>query len=106
MLMFMQSMGMAPPESLMEMDMEKTMLVQKVKELQRLEGRDKWEAFVAEKGGWQKDPTLRSTSELKEFLGPETCEVLKLVQKVKTGQRISDEFKEAWWAYCEKEKND
>merc|ERR1719313_825897 len=127
MMMLMQGMGMGGMGGMggmMGMDMEKTILVQRVKTVQRQEGgKEKWQTFVEEKGGWKKDPNLKSVSELKEFLmtadpdGTAEAEVLKaaglskadaevqmLAQKVKTGQRASAEFKEAWGAYCEKEK--
>merc|ERR1719181_604338 len=85
----------------MGMDPEHAFLVQRVKNLQRQEGgKEKWEAFVMEKGGGKKDPSLKNSLELKEFLltaDPEgasdlaangqTPETLRLSQQVRAGQK-------------------
>merc|ERR1719343_1973104 len=94
-------------------------LVQRVKAVQKQEGgQEKWSNFVLNKGGGKKDPVLKSVADLKEFLkeadpgntaGFESDvdpEVTKLAQQVRKGQKNSDEVKQAWWAYCQKEKND
>lgn len=102
---------------MMGMDPEHTALVQRVKKVQKASegGKAQWEAFVVEKGGGKKDPMLKTSEELKEFLqkadpesladlpaaSGEMSEIMKLSQKVKNGQRSSDEFKQAWWAYCD-----
>jgi hypothetical protein len=91
------------------------MLVQRVKEVQRQEGgKDKWAQFISTHGGGKKDPALRSATDLQEFLdsagegshwssAPSSDpEVLRLAQQVKSGQKASEEFKEAWGTYCEK----
>merc|ERR1711924_130758 len=116
MMRMMQGMGMGGMGGMIGMD-EKSMLVDRVKKVQRQEGgKEKWENFVIEKGGGKKDPNLKNIMELKEFLmsadphGASAMgtsldsEVLKLAQQVRSGQKASDEFKEAWWKYCETEK--
>merc|ERR1719359_631835 len=87
----------------MGMDAEHAFLVQRVKNLQRQEGgKEKWEAFVMEKGGGKKDPSLKNNLELKEFImttdpqgATDLPETLRLSQYVRNGQKASDEFKEA-----------
>jgi len=58
-----------PTMGYMGMDPEHAFLVQRVKNLQRQEGgAQKWTDFVMEKGGGWKDPALKTSLELKEFL--------------------------------------
>merc|ERR1719450_145524 len=93
-------------------------LVQQVKNIQRQEGgKEKWEQFINSHGRGMKDPKLRTAEELQEFLssagsggwasGPSgDPETMKLIQRVKSGQKTNEKFKEAWETYCLTTNND
>jgi len=98
-------------------DSNHTFLVQRVKMVQKTpEGKEKWAEFITLKGGGKRDPALRSSDELKEFLIQEDpdaysyaadvhveppTEAQQLAAQIRMGQKNSEEFKEAWWQYVE-----
>lgn len=89
-------------------------MVERVKQIQRdrsMGGYELWQAFCERRGGGKKDPAVRSVQDLQDFLreidtGTADSSSLsgdpkqQFVNKVKHGQKSSEEFKQAWWNHC------
>jgi len=92
---------------------EHLLAIEKVKSFQKKDTTDAWHKWVEAHGSTKRDPSRHTQEFLEAFLTSVSqaprCDQAHLdeyhqwlINKVKAGQRSSDEFKQAWYVYCDK----